>query len=90
MFEDKRIEEGFDDFLFVGVKLADGFELETEVVARAPIGLVKEEIIGGDAERDGEMLDGLERGLAVADLVAMILDGMDARELAQRLLGQPA
>ena len=90
MFEDEGIEEGFDDFLFLGVELANGFELQTEIVARAALGLLKQEIIGRDAERDGEALDGLEGGLAGADLVAVDLDGMDARELAQRLLGQPA
>ncbi len=59
VFEDEGIEEGFDDFLFVGIELADGFELEAEVVARTPLGLIKQEIIGRDAERDGEALDGL-------------------------------
>jgi len=56
--------------------------------ARAALGLIKEEIIGGDPERDGETFDGLKRGLAGAGLVAMDLDDMDARELAQSLLGQ--
>lgn len=90
MFEDEGIEEGFDDFLFLGVELANGFELQTEIVARAALGLLKQEIIGRDAERDGEALDGLERGLAGAGLVAVDLDGMDVGELAQRLLGQSA
>jgi len=90
VFEDEGIEEGFDDFLFVGVELANGFELEAELIARTPRGLVEEEIIGRDAERNGEALDGFQRGLAGAGLVAVDLDGMDARELAQGLLGQPA
>jgi len=34
VFKDEAIEEGFDDSLFVGVELADGFELEAELVAR--------------------------------------------------------
>jgi len=88
VFKDEAIEGGFDDSLFVGVELADGFELEAELVARAALGLIKEEIVGRHAERDGETLDGLERRLAGADLVAVDLNGMDARELAQGLLGQ--
>jgi len=82
VFEDEGIEEGFDDFLFVGVELANGFELEAELIARAPLGLIKEQVIGRDAKRDGEAFDGLERRLAGAGLVAVDLDGMNARELA--------
>lgn len=63
--------------------------MPTELVARAPLGLVEEDIIGRDAERDGEAFDGFERGLAGVGLVAVDLDGMDVRERTQGLLVQP-
>ena len=53
--------------MFFGIVHAtNGFELNTQVIVRSAFVGSKDEGIGGNAERDGEVFDDLKRGLRAA------------------------
>ena len=56
VFEDERVEELFGDPLLFGAELADGFELEAEVLV-GPAGVgAEDQLVGRDWEGEGEAL----------------------------------
>jgi hypothetical protein len=55
--EEDGFDEAADEVLFVGVEVLGGFELGAEVVGGASFVGVEDEAVGGDVERDGEVID---------------------------------
>ncbi len=90
VLEDQGIEEGLGGLLLVLVELADGLELEPEVLVGAPLAVLEEEGVPGDLEGLGELAEDLEGGLGGAGLVAVDLDEGEVDQPGQGLLGEAA
>ena len=56
MFENERFEQRTGHGLLFGCGLAPRFELQTQLVVRAALGIIKQQEIRLYAERDGDLL----------------------------------
>jgi hypothetical protein len=68
--ENHRIEHLLDDLLGLRIEAGDGLKLELEIVVGAAFVLVKEQLIGRNAEGDGQVADDIESGLGNARFVS--------------------
>ena len=77
MAEEGVFDEGADGGLFVGVELADGFEVVGDVVGDGSLVVVEDEQICADVEGEGEAAEDVEGGLAGAGFVAAELGDVE-------------
>ncbi len=68
--EEGAFDEGADGGLFVGVELADGFEVVGDLVGHGALAFVEDEHICAGVEGEREAADDVEGGLAGAGFIA--------------------
>jgi hypothetical protein len=88
VFENQAIEDCFYDIAFVLGHVADGLELEGQILRGAAFVLFENEIIQADVESFRQPNKGVQRGLGFAGLIASDLIDMNANGISQGLLGE--
>ena len=88
MLEHQPFEHADGDQAVFVVELAHGLELQAQGLVGSTLSGVEDQFIGGDAERQRDLLDGFEGRRGFASLVALDLGDVQADELGHVLLRQ--
>ena len=89
MSEDQALDECLGDLLLFRGELGDGFELKAQILIGSALILVEYQEIGGAVQAQGELAQGVQRGLGLTVLIALNLVGMHAARFGEGLLGEP-
>lgn len=86
--QEDGFDEGADGVFLVVVEAVEGFEVQGEVLVGAAVVLVEQERVCAGVQRECEVAQDVEGGLAGAGFVASDLGDVDAAAVGQGLLGQ--
>ena len=78
MLQQDPFHDFLDDVFLVGVQATDTLEQEQQAVVGLALAGLENELVGGDAERNGQLLDDIQGRLRTAALVAIDLGLGDA------------